>query len=198
MFSPAGLAGGQHTFFADYLGDSLTSSSISNSAAVTLTDVPVLALALTHAASFQQGQNGAKYVVVATNIGSLSTSGTVSVTDSVPSGLTLVSMAGSGWTCLGNTCTRNDSLNPGFSYPPITAIVNVAANAPSLVINTVGIAGGAAASASASDLTLINPGPHTSVLPAAGTGSAQAFTFTYTDSGGFQNIVGSQIVSTPR
>ena len=46
--------------------------------------------------------------------------------------MTLVSMAGTGWTCPGtaaNNCTRSDVLNGGASYPPITVTVNVAANA---------------------------------------------------------------------
>ena len=54
----------------------------------------------------------------------MTTSGTVTVTDTLPLGFTLVSMAGTGWTCPDNTCTRTDGLAGGASYPPITVTVN--------------------------------------------------------------------------
>jgi hypothetical protein len=81
----------------------------------------------------------------------------------VPSGLTLVSMTGSGWTCPAgmNTCSRADALNPGLSYPAITATVNVAANAISPQINLVNVTGGGSVQANNGDLTTIvtNSGP---------------------------------------
>jgi len=60
--------------------------------------------------------------------GVTSTNGTVTVTENIPAGLELVSMVGNGWSCptAGNTCTRNDSLDAGASYPPITVTANVA------------------------------------------------------------------------
>ena len=85
-----------------------------------------------------QGQQGATYTVTVSNAASAGpTSGTVTVTDTIPSGLTLVSMAGPGWTCAANTCTRNDVLNGGSSYPAITVTVNVASNASSPQVNSV-------------------------------------------------------------
>ena len=54
------------------------------------------------------------YTVTVTNaLGAGATSGTVTVTESLPSGLTLVSMAGVGWTCAGTCCTRSDALSGG-------------------------------------------------------------------------------------
>jgi hypothetical protein len=89
------------------------------------------------------------------------TMGTVTVAEAIPAGLTLVSMAGSGWTCPANgtTCTRSDPLLIGASYPPIAVIVNVAADAPATVTNQVTVTGGGSAPASATDLTTINPLP---------------------------------------
>jgi sugar lactone lactonase YvrE len=52
-----------------------------------------------------------------------SASGAVTVTETPPDGVALISMAGAGWGCSGNTCTRSDSLGPGASYPPIAVIV---------------------------------------------------------------------------
>jgi uncharacterized repeat protein (TIGR01451 family) len=126
--------------------------------------VPVLSISKTHVGNFSQGQNGQNgwtnhYYVEVRNAGSADTSGTVTVTETVPSGLTLVSMAGTGWTCPngGTACTRSDALNGGATYPAITVTVNVASNAPSQVTNQVSAAGGSSATASASDLTTILP-----------------------------------------
>jgi uncharacterized protein (TIGR03437 family) len=119
---------------------------------------PVLSIAKSHTGNFTQGQNGATYSVTVSNAtGAGPTSGTATVTETVPAGLTLVSMAGTGWTCStgGNTCARSDPLAAGASYPAITVTVNVAANAPSQVTNQVSVLGGGFATAS--DLTTIAP-----------------------------------------
>ncbi len=137
--------------------------------AVTVQMVPaVLSIIKTHSGSFTQGQMGAAYTLtVSSAAGSGSTSGPVTVTETVPSGLTLVSMSGTGWACTGNTCTRTDVLTPGSSYPFITVTVNVAAGATSPQVNTASVSGGGAANASVSDSTTINPSGPAIVLPAS-------------------------------
>ena len=100
-----------------------------------------LRVACTHTGNFTQGQNGS-YTVTVTNASTLPTSGTVTVSDILPTGLTLVSMAGAGWTCTGTTCIRSDSLNAGLAYPAITVTVKVAAGAASPQQNTVTATGG--------------------------------------------------------
>jgi uncharacterized repeat protein (TIGR01451 family) len=121
--------------------------------------VPILALTKTHAGNFIQGQTGATYTVTVSNqAGAAPTSGTVTVTETVPTGLTVVSMSGTGWSCSGNTCTRSDVLNQNSSYPAITVTVNVAAGASSQVTNQVTVSGGGSASASATDVTTIAAG----------------------------------------
>jgi Bacterial Ig-like domain (group 3)/FG-GAP-like repeat/Domain of unknown function DUF11/FG-GAP repeat len=119
---------------------------------------PVLGITETHTGNFMQGQAGAKYTVTVSNAASAAaTSGTVTVTETIPVGMTLVSMAGTGWTCPpgGTSCTRNDSLNGGFSYPPITVTVNVAANATTPLTNQLTVSGGGSPVATASDVTSI-------------------------------------------
>jgi uncharacterized repeat protein (TIGR01451 family) len=117
---------------------------------------PVLSIAKTHTAAFNQAQSGLTYTVVVSNSASAAaSSGLVTVTETIPTGLTLVSMAGTGWTCSANACTRNEVLKPRASYPAITVTVNAAANAPSQVINQVTVSGGGSASASATDPTSI-------------------------------------------
>jgi len=106
-------------------------------------------------------------------------SGGVTVTETAPDGLTLVSMAGTGWTCgtpnPANVCTRGDSLAGGASYPAITVSVNVAADATSPQVNTAGVTGGGSAPANASDSTVIVTGgatqPLTVVTAGTGTGT---------------------------
>jgi uncharacterized repeat protein (TIGR01451 family) len=104
---------------------------------------PVLSVTEMHTGSFAQGQTGATYTVVVSNFGT-PTSGTVTVTETIPGGLTLTSMSGTGWSCPpgGTTCTRNDSLANSGSYDPITITVNVSGSAPSLVTNVVAVSGG--------------------------------------------------------
>jgi C1A family cysteine protease/sugar lactone lactonase YvrE len=134
------------------LGQQIT---VTQSAAVA---VPVLTVTKTHTGNFTQGQTGATYTVTVSNAAPAGpTGGTVTVTETVPTGLALVSMAGTGWTCLagGTTCTRSDALAVGASYPAITVTVNVAANASSPQVNTVGVSGGGSGSANATDSTTI-------------------------------------------
>jgi hypothetical protein len=50
-----------------------------------------------------------------------------------------------------NTCTRSESLLAGASYPAIAVLVNIAANAPSPLINQVTVSGGSSAMAANSD-----------------------------------------------
>ncbi len=79
---------------------------------------PVLTVASAHDGAFAQGQIGATYTVTVSNAtGTGPTSGTVTVTDTVPAGMTLVSMAGTGWTCEGSTCTTGNVLAGGANYP---------------------------------------------------------------------------------
>jgi uncharacterized repeat protein (TIGR01451 family) len=126
--------------------------------ATTIVAPPVLSIAKSHAGSFIQGQASATFSVAVSNAtGAGATSGTVTVTEAVPTGLTLVAMTGTGWSCpsSGNTCTRSDVLAAGASYPAITVTVNVAANASSSVTNQASVSGGGAATTNASDTALV-------------------------------------------
>ncbi|MGD0302075.1 MAG: SBBP repeat-containing protein, partial [Bryobacteraceae bacterium] len=117
---------------------------------------PVLGVGETHIGSFIQGQQNAAYTVTVSNASSAAaTSGTVTMTETVPAGLTLVSMSGTGWTCVSTNCTRSDALAGGSSYPAITATVNVAASASSPQVNQVSVSGGGSASANWSDSTVV-------------------------------------------
>jgi uncharacterized repeat protein (TIGR01451 family) len=119
-----------------------------------------LLLIKTHTGSFAQGATGRTYLLVVHNAGGLASSGTVTVTDVLPVGLTATAMSGSGWSCnlVSRTCTRSDALATYGSYPPITITVSVAANAPAAITNTATVSGGGDASPAnnaASDPTVV-------------------------------------------
>ncbi len=118
---------------------------------------PALSITKTHSGNFYVGETNATYTVTVSNTGSALTSGTVTVTDTPSSGLSLVSQAGTGWTCGAAGCSRSDPLGPGSSYPSITVTVNVAGNANlSPQLNQATVSRGGSASASASDPTGID------------------------------------------
>lgn len=122
---------------------------------------PDLTLTKTHSGNFTQGQTGAIYSITVSNSGNGPTSGTVTVTDTLPSGLTATAMSGTGWSCtLGTaTCTRSDALAASSSYPVITLTVNVAGNATASLTNTAVVSGGGESNTTndtASDSTTIN------------------------------------------
>ena len=119
-----------------------------------------LAIAKVHGGNFTQGDAADIYTLTVTNVGSLATTGAVSVVDALPAGLTATAMTGTGWTItLGTlTATRTDALNTNAAYPAITLTVSVATNAPASVTNSATVTtGGDANSANnnANDLTLI-------------------------------------------
>ncbi len=127
----------------------------------------------THSGSFAPGQTGATYSAVVSNAaGAVATNAPVTMTEIVPTGLTLVSMSGAGWGCSGNTCTRSDALVPGASYPLVAVTVNVAADPPSQVTNQVSVSGGGSPATSASDMTNIIPPLAAPVLSSPANGAS--------------------------
>ncbi len=147
---------------ATVMGGGSASASASDSAFII--GSPILSITSSHDGNFALSQQSANYTLTVTNAYAAGpTSGTVVVTETLPSGLSLVSMAGTGWTCTSNICSRSDVLAAGSSYPPIAVTVNVAAHAISPQINTVTVSGGGWAVASASDLTIISGVPVLSI-----------------------------------
>ena len=125
--------------------------------AVTQSGPPSLSIVTNHTGDFAQSQLGTTYTVTVSNAALASpTNGTVTVTETVPTGLILVQMMGSGWLCPGGkTCTTTNTLGAGASYPAITVTVNVAPDAPSQLTNQVTVSGGGSSSVSASDPTTV-------------------------------------------
>jgi hypothetical protein len=116
----------------------------------------VLGIAASHTGNLIQGLAGAYSVIVTNETGAPATTGIVTVTETVPAGLTLAAMGGARWACGGNSCTRADALAGGASYPAITVTVNVAVNAAPPLINSVSLSGGGSAGSSANDSTTVH------------------------------------------
>src|SRR5438132_1243364 len=166
-----------------------------NSASVTITgQAPDLTIAKSHVGSFVRGSTGS-YSVTVSNIGAAASSGLVTVSDTLPAGLTPSTASGTGWTCgvAGQTvtCTRSDALGAGAAYPVITIAVAVGQAATSPLTNTATVAGGNevnTANDSASDSTAITSQADMAVakIASGGTvtvGSNVTFTVTVTNNG---------------
>ena len=133
---------------SDGLEDVIVSQQNSANISVLLgTSAPDMKIAKTHAGPFKQGDGvaaGDTYTITVSNVGSGSTSALVRVVDTLPPGLSAATLTGPSWICNAPTltCTNGNDLSPGASYPPITMVVTVAANAPLLVTNLATVSGG--------------------------------------------------------
>lgn len=116
---------------------------------------PVLDITESHVGDFAQGQQNAQYTIQVSNTGTGPTLAPVTITESAPSGETLVSMSGSGWNCSATTCTEPNALAAGMSYGAITVTVDVASNATTPEVNSAIVTGGGAGAASTTDSTVI-------------------------------------------
>lgn len=122
--------------------------------------VPDAAIAKTHTGNFLVGTNGI-YTIAISNIGSASTSGTITVTDTLPNGLTFVSAVGTSWTCSAYgqtvTCTRTEALAPGVTTS-LTLTVSVGTTGFPVVVNIARVSAAGdtnPANDSANDLTTV-------------------------------------------
>ena len=100
-----------------------------------------LAIAKTHTGNFNMGGTG-RYTLTVTNNGpdAYAAANTITVTDTLPTGLTYPSASGSGWSCSAAgqvvTCTTGVSLASGSSLPAITVNVGVGYTSSTTVTNT--------------------------------------------------------------
>jgi uncharacterized repeat protein (TIGR01451 family) len=134
-----------------------------NTATATV-DVPLpdLTIVKSHAGNFRQGQVGAVYTITVSDSGGADTTGPVTVTDTLPAGLTATGISGPGWSCSAPpvlSCSRQDGLPAGTTFPDITLTVNVANNAAPSVTNTATVSGGGESNTgndAASDITTVD------------------------------------------
>jgi uncharacterized repeat protein (TIGR01451 family) len=102
-----------------------------------------LAVTKTHSGNFVSGGTGQYTITVSNAAGVEREDNIVTVTDTLPAGLTFNAATGTGWTCAAVaqvvTCTHAPTLNPGASFPPITLTVNVLEAAAATVANKVAV-----------------------------------------------------------
>jgi len=106
---------------------------------VTALEPPDLSVTKTHATSPWAPGGTGTWTLTVRNVGGSATTGTTTVTDTVPVGATPLSATGTGWTCSISgrtvTCTRTAPLAAGATSA-VTLVVRVAADAPSSLVNT--------------------------------------------------------------
>lgn len=129
-----------------------------------------LSVVKSHTGDFIAGTNGV-YTLTVNNTGSGAVSGTTTVTDTLATGLTFVSAAGTDWTCGASgqavTCTSTTSISGSSSMAPITLTVAVAGNMGSSVDNTAAvgndtIGGGFMTDGNTDSATILHPDLSTS------------------------------------
>jgi len=137
-------------------GGAGVTATTSNTDTVTILPAPKLAVQKTHPGTFTQGSTAEWDISVTNTASGGATSGTVTVSDALPSGYTVANFGttSSSWTCGGTTtvtCTATLPVSGGSAFPLIEVIVNVPANSPTSVSNTALAWGGG-------DLTHTNSG----------------------------------------
>lgn len=109
---------------------------------VSVTSQPTVDLSLTktHTGNFAAGTNGVYTLRVSNAAGEQREDNVVTVTDTLPAGLTFVSGTGSGWSCSAAgqdvTCTHPPFLDPGQSLPDLTLTVAVGGSAVPSITNS--------------------------------------------------------------
>jgi trimeric autotransporter adhesin len=112
---------------------------------MSITDAPVsdLSISKVHNGTFGYGDQGT-YTITVTNNGPNATSGTTTITDTLPAGETYVSATGTSWTCSAAgqvvTCTSTSVVANAATFNPITLTMTVATSAGTSLANTATVA----------------------------------------------------------
>lgn len=116
-----------------------------------------------HSGNFTEGTNGT-YSLTVSNIGGTASAGAYTVVDTLPTGLTFVSAAGTGWTCSSAgqtvTCTNSTVIAGGASGSAISLVVLPAAGAVPTVTNRATVSGGGdtvLTNNTTADVTIVSP-----------------------------------------
>ena len=193
--SVANAAAASLTNTASVIGGGDTTSA-SGSVTVNTAAPPDLVITKTSSASTLIRGGTGTFTLTVTNNGGLATDGTtVTVSDTLPTGLTPTAVSGTGWTCSTSsqtvTCTRTSALAVSSSYPAVSITASVAADAAASLTNTASVIGGGDGSSASGSVTVATAAPGTPSLTLSKTSSASTlmrgstgtFTLTGTNSG---------------
>lgn len=144
-----------------------TDSDNSDDDVTPIVSPPDLSMTKSHVGNFTVGQTGT-YTLKVSNTGGIATSGTITITDVLPTGLTYAgNVTGTGWSCsaVGQevTCTTSNVIAKDGSST-LTFDVNVTTSAPAgvnTVSNTASVVGGGDSTSSGSNTdlaTVLSPG----------------------------------------
>ncbi len=174
---------GTHTVGMTVFDNDLDSDKTTRTVTVGAPLPPDLAITKSHTGNFAVGSPGS-YNLAVSNVGTGATTGTTTVTDTLPTGLSFVSATGTGWSCGAVsqtvTCTRPLGILGGAGVPSITVNTNVGAAAWPSVTNTATVAtagDSAAPNNSSSDPTTVDAADlaisksHTGAFLVGGTGT---------------------------
>ena len=124
-----------------------TNDSATDSIAVT--GIPDLTLTKTHTGSAFEPGGTVTFTLTPNNVGAATTSGTVTVTDRLPAGLTATSISGGApWTCVLATlaCTSTSSFTAiaagAAGTQPITLVASIGPTATGTLVNNATVGGG--------------------------------------------------------
>ena len=121
-------------------------SNNSGSDTINVDPAPVLSVTKTHTGTFTQGSTAVWDITVSNTAAAASmTTGTVTVSDTLPAGYTLFNYTGAGWSCSGTgtvTCTSTQGVAGGSSFTTLALTVTVPTNSPTSVSNTADAYGG--------------------------------------------------------
>lgn len=131
------------TFKFGFAASTGTGTNIHDIRAFLITTVPAdLNITKSHTGDFTLGQQGVYTLRVANSPSAGSTTGPITITDTLPEGFSFVSATGTNWSCSATgqvvTCTYNGApVESGGSLPDLTLRVNVtSAASPGTVINS--------------------------------------------------------------
>ncbi|UBV41692.1 DUF11 domain-containing protein [Deinococcus taeanensis] len=140
--------------------------------------------------NYAAGATGGTYTLTVTNTGNLISSGTLTLTDTLPAGLTLATASGAGWTCTGTTsltCTYSGAPLAVNGSTTLTLNVNVPTGITTNIVNTASVTGGGATGTAVSNTdTVTNANlslSKTASVSSAPLNSNVTYTLTLTNTG---------------
>ncbi len=131
-----------------FSGAGMTAGTFSTDT-ITIDPAPILAVTKAHTGTFTQGSTADWKIQVSNNSATAAgaTDGsTVTVSDTLPTGYTLNTFSGTGWSCTGNnvvTCLSTSVVaGNGGTFPLLTLTVNIPVDSATTVSNTAKVFGG--------------------------------------------------------